>query len=86
MRIGEGNSATSPDVTAFTLQDPRRRGERKWAENAFEVIIVENFPNLGKKSDIHIQEAQRAPNKVNPRRSTPRHIVTKVAKRIKREF
>ena len=39
----------------------------------------ENFPNL-KETDIKIQEAQRASNKMNPNRSTPRHIVIKMAK------
>ena len=43
-------------------------GERKRAGNLFEEIIAENFPNLGKETDIQIQEAQRPlPNKMNPR-------------------
>ena len=29
----------------------------------------EKFPNLGKERDIHIQEAQRVPNKMNQRES-----------------
>ena len=41
-------------------------------ENLFEELIADNFPNLVKETDIQIQEAQRAPNKINPRRSTPR--------------
>ena len=41
--------------------------------------MSENFPNL-METDIKIQEAQRAPNKFNPNRSTPRHIITKMAK------
>lgn len=43
-------------------------------------IMAENFPNLKKETDIQIQEAQRVPNKINPKRPTPRHIVTKKAK------
>ena len=39
----------------------------------------ENFPNL-KETDIKIQEAQRAPNKLSPNRLTPRHIIIKMAK------
>ena len=44
-------------------------GERKerGMENIFEEIMAENFPNL-KETDIKIQEAQRAPNKLNPNR------------------
>lgn len=30
--------------------------------------------------DIHVQEAQRVPNKISPKRPTPRHSVTKTAK------
>ena len=48
-------------------------------ENIFEEIITGNFPNL-KDTDIKIQEAQRAPNKLNPNRTTPRHIIIKTAK------
>ena len=46
--------------------------------------MAENFPNL-KDTNIKIQEAQRASNKLNPNRPTPRHIIIKVAKvKIKR--
>ena len=41
--------------------------------------MSENFPNL-KETDIKIQEAQKAPNKLNPNRPTPRHIIIKMAK------
>ena len=39
-----------------------------------------NFPNLGKEIDIQIKEAQRVPNKMNPKRPTPRHITIKMTK------
>ena len=42
--------------------------------------MAENFPNLKKKTDIQVQEAQRVPNKMNPKRSTPRHIIIKMTK------
>ena len=35
----------------------------------------ENFPNLMKKIDIQVQEAQRLPKKLDPKRNTPRHII-----------
>ena len=41
--------------------------------------MAENFPNL-KETDINIQEAETAPNKVNPNRPTPRCIIIKIAK------
>ena len=42
--------------------------------------MTANFPNLGKETDIQIQETQRIPNKMNPKRSTPRHIMIKMSK------
>ena len=35
---------------------------------------------MGKEIATQIQEAQRVPYRINPRRNTPRHIVIKVAK------
>ena len=58
---------------------PRRRRE-KGPEKIFEEIIVENFPNLGKEIVIQVQEAQRAPYRINPRKNTPRHILIKLTK------
>ena len=36
------------------------------------------FPNLAKEIDIQVQEAQRVPNKLDPKRTTPRHIIIKM--------
>uniref|UniRef100_A0A8D1SPW4 L1 transposable element RRM domain-containing protein n=1 Tax=Sus scrofa TaxID=9823 RepID=A0A8D1SPW4_PIG len=58
---------------------PEGEEKEKGIENIFEEIMAENFPNL-KKADIKIQEAQRAPNKLNPNRPTSRHITIKMAK------
>ena len=30
--------------------------------------------------EVQVQEAQRVPNKLNPRRATPRHIINKMLK------
>lgn len=53
-------------------------GEEKGVEMLVEEIMAENLPNLG--TDIQIQEAQRVPSKMNPRRPTPRHITIKEPK------
>ena len=42
--------------------------------------MMENFPNLVKEIDVQVQEAQRAPNKMDPKRPTPRHIIMKMPK------
>ena len=45
-----------------------------------EQIIGENFPNLGKDTDIKIQEAQRTPIRFNKNRPSTRHIILKFTK------
>ena len=42
-------------------------------EKILEEIIVENFPKMGKEIITEVQETQRVPNRINPRRNTPRH-------------
>ena len=40
--------------------------------------MAEHFPNLKKETDIQVQETQRDPNKMNPNKSIPRHIIIKM--------
>ena len=47
-------------------------------ENLFEKIMKENFLNLVKAIDVQVQEAQRIPDKLNPKKNTPRHIIIKL--------
>ena len=43
--------------------------------------MKENFPNVTKEIDFQgVQEAQRVPKKVAPRRNTPKHIIITLAK------
>ena len=43
--------------------------------------MQENFPNLAKEIDFQeVQEAQRIPKRLNPRRHTARHIIIILAK------
>ena len=44
-------------------------------EILFEKIMTENFPNLEREKTMQVQEAQRVPIKMNPKRTTPRHII-----------
>ena len=40
--------------------------------------MKENFPTLVKKIDFQeVQEAQRVPKKLDPKRNTPKHIIIK---------
>ena len=43
--------------------------------------MKENFPNLAEEIDFQeVQEAQRVPKKLDPKRHTPRHIIIKLPK------
>ena len=53
---------------------PEEEDKKKGTEKIFQEIIVENFPNMGKERVNQVQEAQRVPYRINPRRSMPRHI------------
>ena len=55
---------------------PEGEKEEQEIENLFEQIMKENFPNLAK--EIHfqeVQEAQRVPKRLDPRKNTPRSII-----------
>ena len=54
--------------------------KKKECEKFFEEIIVENFPNMEKEIANQVQEAQRVPYRINPRRNMPKHILIKLTK------
>ena len=59
---------------------PEEEEEQK-NENLFEQIMKENFLNLAKEIDFQeIQEAQRVPKKLEPRKHTPMHIIITLPK------
>ena len=60
---------------------PEGEEEDQEIENFFEKTMKENFPNLAKEIDFQeVQEAQRVPKKLDPRRHTPRHIIMALPK------
>ena len=55
--------------------------EEQEIENLFEKIMKEKFPNLEEEIDFQeVQEAQRVPKNLDPRRNTPRHIIITLPK------
>ena len=61
--------------------------KKKGYGKIFKEIIVENFPNMEKDIVNQVQEAQRVPNRINPRRNTPRHILIKLTRlNTKKEY
>ena len=59
---------------------PEEEEKNKTYEKFFEEIILESFPNTEKEIVIQVQEAQRVPYRINPRRNTPRHVLIKLTK------
>ena len=59
---------------------PEGEEEEQGIENLFEQIMKENLPSLAKEIDMQVQETQRVPNKLDPRRNTPRHIIITLPK------
>ena len=55
---------------------PEGEEEDQDIENLFAKIMKEKFLNLAKETDFQeVQEAQRVPKKLDPRKHTPRHII-----------
>ena len=59
--------------------------EEQKIENLFEQIM-NNFCNLAKEIDFQeVQEVQRVPKKLDPRRNTPRHVIITLPKITQKE-
>ena len=60
---------------------PEGEEEEQKIENLFEQIMKENFASLAKEIDFQeVQEAQRVPKKLYPRKITPKHIINTLPK------
>lgn len=57
-----------------------QRRKRKRRKNILEEIMAKIFPNLGEETDMQIQKVLRVPNKRNPTRPNPGHIIIKLSK------
>ena len=65
---------------------PKGEEKEQKIENLFEQIMKENFPNLAKEIDFQeVQEAQRVPKKLDPKRNTPRHVIITFPKMKQKE-
>ena len=49
---------------------PEEEDKKKDHEKILEEIIVEYFPKMGKEIITQVQETQRVPNRINPRRKS----------------
>jgi len=59
---------------------PEEGNKKKGYEKIFKEIIVEKSPNMEKEIVSQVQEAQRVPYRIKPKRIMPTHILIKLKK------
>ena len=69
-----------PNIQIIGVSEEEEEDKRKWHEKIFEEIIVKYFPKMGKEIANQVQEDQRLPYRINPRRITSRHILIRLTK------
>ena len=67
-----------PNHRGFIFVLPEGAEQKQEIENLFEQRMNQNFPNLAKEIDV--QEVQRVPKKLDPKRNIPRHIIITLPK------
>ena len=72
------NNVKCPNIQIIGV--PEEEDKEKDYEKILQEIIVENFTTIGKEIITQVQETQRVPNRINPRKNTPRHILIKLTK------
>ena len=80
--LWDNNKCINIQITGVPEEEEKKKGSEKISEE----IIVENFPNIGKEIVNQVQEAQRVPYKINPRRNSPRHIFIKLSKNNRKKI
>ena len=69
---------TNIQIIGVSEEEKKKKGYEKF----FEEIIVENFPYMEKEIVNQVQEVQRVPYRINPRRNMPRNILIKLTDAI----
>ena len=72
------NNVKCPKIRIIVV--PEEEDKKKDQEKILEEIIDENFPKMGREIITQVQDTQRAPNRINPRQNTSRHILIKLTK------
>ena len=78
-----GITLNVPTSKSYGCQKEKRKSKK--LKTYLKNIIKESFHNMAKEIDFQeVQEAQRVPKKLDPRRNTPRHIII-ILPKIKQE-
>ena len=68
-------------TSIYTIKVPESEEEKKkgrWQKQFWR--MAKNFSNMMEDTNLHIQEAQQTPSKINSRRYTQRYIIVKLSK------
>ena len=85
----QAEAESNPKLNPRSCENKEEKGKflpaaseekKKGTEKIFEEIRVENVPNMGKEIVDQVQEAQRVPYRINPKRNMPRNILIKLSK------
>ena len=69
------DSGKCPNIRIIgVLEEDKKKNHEKILEEK----IVENFLKMGKEIITQVQETQRAPNRINSKQNTSRHILIKL--------
>ena len=64
---------------------PEGEEKGKGLERVFKEVVGENFPNLLHNINTQSRNAQRTPNRINPNKPTPRHILIRLSNTEEKE-
>jgi hypothetical protein len=68
------NNMKRPNLVIIEIGE-REETQLKGQEVISNKMIEENYPNLKKDIPVKIQEAFRTPNRLDPKRKSPQHII-----------
>jgi hypothetical protein len=74
-----------PNLRIIGIDDENEDFQLKGPVSIFNKIIEENFPNLKKEMPMNIQEACRAPNRLDQKRNSSRHITITTTKALNKD-
>ena len=72
-----------PNLRIIGVPEGEEKG--KGLERVFKEIVGENFPNLLHNINTKSINAQRTPNRINPSKPTPRHILIRLSNTEEKE-
>lgn len=66
--------------STYAIRVLEGKSKESQTEHAFKEIMTENLANLAKDINLHIQQKYQIPNRINQKKSSPRHILVKLLK------